>query len=341
MQLTRYHTDIALKDDERIQKRKREFARELDRSNSNKQAFAGVRGPGLPRVFEIGKHVTFAAMIVPDIASRQHMVYADADDVARISLEYPVSLGDQPAKVLEIHDHHFLVETKQEVSSWEEETTVDQHQFAIAPGDIAKQLSQYWQPIWNRDEANLDFVDAPLSAMDFHDMLGQIPPHPEVQVDMTNQEAWTKALKKLKAKSARGTDLISAQELKMLPWHLMKHLARVLSLYQEGFPADFMHGLICPLSKTDEIPRADQTRPITLLPQIYRLWSAVVTYQITRVLCAWIPNDVTGLLPQRGATTIAYMTQYAIEDARRRSNLCAEDVDWFTQRTYKTLASQQ
>ena len=43
-----------------------------------------------------------------------------------------------------------------------------------------------------------------------------------------------------------------------------------------------------------------------------------MTEQATRILCQWIPLDVTGLLPGRGANATAYATQFAIEQARHK-----------------------
>ena len=67
--------------------------------------------------------------------------------------------------------------------------------------------------------------------------------------------------------------MISAQELKMLPDNLLDRIAKVLVSYTDGFPSWFMLGLTCPLAKTQDTPSHDQTRPITILAQLYRLWN--------------------------------------------------------------------
>ena len=238
-------------------------------------------------------------------------------ETEKFSMDFPLAIGEVSAEVISIEEHGLQVRTKESFPEWPEQIMVSQHQFAISPADLAKHLDSFWKPIWNRDHVSMDFMQAESDTCPFHELLTHMPAHPQIQVDMLSREAWSKAVKKLKAQSARGTDKISAQELKLLPWCYLEKLAVIMSSYPQGFPASFMHGLICPLSKTDEIPEAKQTRPITLLPQLYRLWAAVMTAEITKVLCTWIPNDITGLLPRRGAANAAYFSQFHIEKARR------------------------
>eukprot|EP00435_Cladocopium_sp_Y103_P014551 s3693_g3.t1 len=108
-----------------------------------------------------------------------------------------------------------------------------QNQFAINPEGIAEQLNLFWLPIWQRDTHDLDF----LRSEDYQDLsrvLGVIPQIPEVQVNMRDPNLWKSAIEKLKAHSARGSDKISAQELKMLPDKLIDLLAAVMARYGKG-----------------------------------------------------------------------------------------------------------
>ena len=317
LQFTKYHLEISLKEDAKIQKNKLEYLRFLDAANHNKAAYATVRGPGMPRVHEIGRVQTCEAIAVPSDDGHEHSLYMDSIETEKFSMDFPLAIGEVSAEVISIEEHRLQVRTKESFPEWPEQIMVSQHQFAISPADLAKHLDSFWKPIWNRDHVSMDFMQAESDTCPFHELLTHMPAHPQIQVDMLSREAWSKAVKKLKAQSARGTDKISAQELKLLPWCYLEKLAVIMSSYPQGFPASFMHGLICPLSKTDEIPEAKQTRPITLLPQLYRLWAAVMTAEITKVLCTWIPNDITGLLPRRGAANAAYFSQFHIEKARR------------------------
>eukprot|EP00435_Cladocopium_sp_Y103_P066590 s251_g28.t2 len=318
LQVTRYHTEAALRQDAITRKQKAAYARTLDKAQNSKQAYVAVRGPGMPRVTEIGQKIFFEAMCVPEACGTEHSVYAARDDVDKLDPIYPIALGTHSGKILRQGTDYVVVRTDEVIHEWDEVVNVCQHQFVIAPMDLAKHLDAFWKPIWQRDTLNCDFLEKTPEQLGFHTLLAHLPPHPDIQVDMTEKSSWEKAIKKLKANSARGTDMISAQELKMLPWLFIQKLAVILSSYTSGFPEYFMHGLVCPLSKTEDIPQAHQTRPITVLPQIYRLWAAVMTEQITRVLCQWVPMDVTGLLPGRGATATVYATQFMIEQTRQQ-----------------------
>ena len=229
VQVTRFQVEASLKQDELIQQRKAAYVRQLDRSCNNKQAFAVVRGPGLPRVFEVGRQVSFDAMIVHEGSPTDHRVYADNQDILQLSMEYPIALGTHQAKIVELEEHSFLACTVQPVPEWEEEIHVAQQQFVVSPGDIAKQLDAFWKPIWSRDPDSAEFLQMTPEQLGFQHVLDQIPPHPAVNVDMLDPVAWKLALKKLKPQSAKGTDLISAQELKLLPLQFILELARILA----------------------------------------------------------------------------------------------------------------
>eukprot|EP00435_Cladocopium_sp_Y103_P041521 s66_g11.t1 len=317
LQFARYHVEAALKQDAKIYRHKTEYKQFLDQFNHNKAAYALVRGPGLPRVHEIGRTHQSEAIVVPSPDGLQHCVYLDEEDASNFSTDYALAIDDTTATVVAIEDHCLHVRTLEPKHEWPEASTISQSQLAIAPADLAMHLDRFWKPIWNRDQPSLDFIEQPTDVFSFHELLSHLPAHPQISIDMLCQESWTAAIKKLKAHSAIGTDRISAQELKMLPTCFIAKLSQIMSSYNKGFPEEFMQGLICPLAKVDGTPEAHQTRPIMLLPQLYRLWSAVMTAQITRVLCQWIPVDITGLLPKRGAASTAYFAQYMIEHAKK------------------------
>ena len=96
------------------------------------------------------------------------------------------------------------------------------------------------------------------------------PPEP-FQFDDT-LDAWKKAVKNLRASSARGFDAVSAQEFKLIPDGLLQELIHVCNNYETGVPTWFMRTRVCPLNKTDDTPLAQQSRPICIMSQTYRLF---------------------------------------------------------------------
>ena len=77
------------------------------------------------------------------------------------------------------------------------------------------------------------------------------------------------------------------------------------------------------LAKTHAIPKASglltpaQVRPITVLAQVVRLWSQVLTRCIIRCLAAHFPKELTGFLPGRSPIDACYQAQRLIEISRR------------------------
>ncbi len=112
------------------------------------------------------------------------------------------------------------------------------------------------------------------------------------------------------AGTARGIDNISAAELKQLPFQAVKDLCCVMDSYKEGFPKWFSMAKTYLVPKVDGTPTAADIRPISVLPQLRRLWSKVVCAQIFKHLASQIPKQVTGMLQHRGPMDSAYEWQY-------------------------------
>ena len=177
-------------------------------------------------------------------------------------------------------------------------------------------LTPLGHQFWKRDAVDLSFIEATSQQLGFSQYLEAMPTVANQNWDALDLSCWRGAISKLRAGSARGIDGISAQELKFLPDSAVSSLASVCSRLVDGYPPDFMHGLICPLSKAGlNIAQPFQSRPIVVLPQLYRLWAAVCSSQVVRSLLLVLPQQITGLLPNQGAVTAAYQSQYRLEQA--------------------------
>ena len=55
------------------------------------------------------------------------------------------------------------------------------------------------------------------------------------------------------------------------------------------------------------------TRPITILPTIYRLWSKVCTKAVLQRIATCAPVAITGMVPRRGAMDASYKLQAMLE----------------------------
>ena len=131
---------------------------------------------------------------------------------------------------------------------------------------------------------------------------------------MLSLPQWTAAVRSLKDKTSQGVCGFHAAELKTLPEDSLLHLACIIASFEsQGWPTFLMLARVALLPKQEIVSGTSQTRPITIMALIYRLWCRVFTSQ---VLFAWqstLPGGITGCVPKRGAETAAYEMQWTIE----------------------------
>ena len=319
-QLVRHHTDAAIYQDSLVLRDRLNFAREIDKKSSHKQAYAAVRGPGNPPVVELQSKSTFEAIAVQTDDAAIWDLFVDANEVSTVCPSQPVFVDGVSCRLLHVHSHHLTVHCQG--YQIPESCTVEQHRFHFAPDTIGSCLNEFWQPIWQRDSGSTDFLRQPLDLADFPS-LQHLSQEPDIPVRMDDPQLWIQAVRGLRSGSARGIDSISAQELKLLPQSLIGALSKVFGSLTDGFDKDWMVGLTCPLAKTAFLPFGHQTSPVTVLPQLYRLWARVACSQLSKHFASVISPDVAGLLPGRGSADTAYRSQFHIEASRFSSQHCS------------------
>ena len=187
-------------------------------------------------------------------------------------------------------------------------TRLDQKLEIQEPGEIFSKLQAYWQPFWGRSD-----LDQP-GHEQFETFLAHIPDHwVPPKVDMNDLNLWLQAIKELKTPSARGVDAISSWELQQLPTQAIADMKDVLIGYTNGFPSWFLCALTAPVPKTPDTPEVHQIRPITILSQLYRVWSKVLCRQLLDHLSACMPPQLTGLLANRGPLDASMRQQFFVE----------------------------
>ena len=144
----------------------------------------------------------------------------------------------------------------------------------MQPQHIHDALKDYWFPIWNRDQEE----DAP-TIMNFSEIVDRINlPSLCNSCDMTDLNSWLETRSCLKTSSAPGADGWRNSELKALPTKAVSELIHILSQPEfSGFDEEFMRARVVSLPKRDKVEEACHTRPITVLPSIYRWWTATFT----------------------------------------------------------------
>lgn len=181
----------------------------------------------------------------------------------------------------------------------------------VDPQQIADGLSQHWSQYWLRDSLETLSDDAHWAT--FQPILQSCPPHEPLTIDSVSLPVWEEAFKHMDNDTARGACGWSTQELKMLPPKALQDLAWICDNLFSGFPVHHMAARTVPLGKKQDATQYKDTRPITVISVLYRLWSRVVT---TQVLHAWggsFDQAISGFLPGRDYAHQIYKLQHLLE----------------------------
>eukprot|EP00438_Fugacium_kawagutii_P007000 Skav208845 [mRNA] locus=scaffold1839:27694:31653:- [translate_table: standard] len=313
IQFVTHAVEACTKQDAIFRRKRFAFLRFLDKKASHKQAFRQVRGPTKPFVNEIREHVDISVIAVPHPDGYVVDVFGDSLALVKLQVGFPALLHHTPCIIHHVDSYMVTVACTEEWNAHNSEVQLVQDTHWLAPEDVARQLTSFWRPIWNRDD-----VDPALPCDSFvpPDWVAQVPVFPSIPVNLDDLDLWKFHIRQLKP-TARGVDFVSAGDMQLLPDDLLRPLVSSLMGYRQGFPPWFMTGITCALAKTDDIPQAAQSRPITVLPQTYRVWAGVIFRAVTAQWANLMPEGVTGLLPGRGASQAAYSAQVHLELAKR------------------------
>ena len=130
-------------------------------------------------------------------------------------------------------------------------------------------------------------------------------------------ESWKEAIRTNKKSSAPGCEGVTFAELAELPEQVMAMLMNIVADLSV-FPAWFMLSRTIALPKKLDNPTAADSRHITIMSTIYRLWSKVSCRAILRELAKQLPASITGMVPGRGAYDASYMLQTMLELASKK-----------------------
>ena len=322
-QLVKYESDRLCAEEHQLWVKKQSFARHLDsKCNGSSKAFKLMTNKVLPPLTEISQEVCQEAVIV-----------ADEDQFFTVHVErnhgfvssFPLIVDERFVQVQEVHEDFLTVcSPTHDIES--ESSTVRQEQTLSSPDEIFRALNEYWVPFWTSQ-------GDPSPHEDFEAFLRSLPVQVMMQVDTHDVGVWMEAIRSLKPVSARGVDGISSSELKQLPSSCIQDLIDILHAFDNGFPSWMMLSFCFPLPKKWPHTKSSQTRPITVMAQIYRLWSCVVSKQILRNFSRFFPCEITGMLPGRGSCDASYFQQFLIEKfhamGQPYSGLCLDLVKCF------------
>ena len=304
-QLAKHHTDAKVHHDNKIWREKTAYLRQLDGQEGHKQAFSMLK-QYTPPITELIQDVTQQGIAV----STAHQSEIFVEDGAKFDPTLPVSIDSSQHHITSQTQHSITVQPP--VPAQVHDTAVQQQGSHYTPKAIAAALTRFWDPYWNVENPK-EIDEAALQ-----EAIQRLPTFDLANISIDDLQQWKAGIRRLKGTSARGVDGISARELKALPDGAIDHLRKILCADDHPFPKWMM------LARTHAIPKKagkigpQQTRPITVLSQIYRLWGQILTQAIIQKIAPMCPKELTGFMPGRSAMDAAYRQQFLIEQARER-----------------------
>ena len=317
-QLAKHAVDRKCYEDHQLWLKKSAYLRHLDATTGHRQAFAILKRFKQKPVHELKTDICQSGIVT----SNDHRSEIYVDDATAFRQDTPISIGNQAYHIHTCSNYSLVIDcAMQEYDG--ESVEVVQTQHLISPEDIAAKLTDFWQPYWNKPDAHI--IDQ--RTLDI--FLSKLPRNVLEIPDLHNLDLWKTAVKKLNRHGARGVDGVTALELQILPDEAIEDLMNILLSYEDGLPRWVM------LARTFAVPKSEgelspsMVRPITVLAQIYRLWSQVLARCIISCMSTQLPSQITGFLPGRSAFDASYSQQCDLEEAiakRKAVSGCSIDL---------------
>lgn len=312
-QIFKFFVDDVVYQDIQLRKKHLQWYQHTDAKHQGKRkAFATVKGPSMPVITSIQDQQEDEG-IWCQITERQ-MEY-----ICEIAVGYPskyvkgfpIKIDDLICDLVEITQFTIVVNSQFKPTVSAETCSVRQQVDFHDTKRVFDELTGYWTTFWSRD------ADQELSATEiekFKKLCQNIPgDFPTLDTCEDDIDEWILQIAQTKAHSAPGADGIRITELQKLPRISIERLIHVICHNDVVVPAPMMLGRTLPISKKLNANRPEQCRPITILPQVYRVWGKVVTKRLIQKLSEALPSSITGFLKHRSAHQAAYQYQAWIE----------------------------
>eukprot|EP00438_Fugacium_kawagutii_P024138 Skav222774 [mRNA] locus=scaffold600:399687:405058:- [translate_table: standard] len=316
-QLLRFHTD-AIANQERHQRRSNaKFHKYYDQHQGHlARTVASIKGNPHPALTEV---------ICQE--RRQATLLLQDSGYGELRVEDTAGLHSNQRAMYDVHPCTILSVDCTEVRLMLEDADVtlpptgelQQARSCMDGVSIFQALHDYWTGFWCRDSfQDLETTD---NWEDFCASLEHVPQLPQIEVDIRSTAHWESAIRQTKSGTARGYDAWYADELKLLPHVCIDALASLFASLPpvSVIPPALNKALTLPLSKKPDSRSADATRPITLLPLVYRLWARVVCCQVLTAWSATMPAAIIGYLPLRSPQQFLLKLQHEFELYHNRS----------------------
>ena len=182
--------------------------------------------------------------------------------------------------------------------------------FLTPTSDVAQinQLTlQFWEQYWQGpDEPDIS---------DIQEILRTIPSIPMFN-EICSVEEIQEAISCAKPARARGPNNWSNEDLKNMPGALVSQLTDLFNLFlqQKDWPKCLLEATVALLPKEKVVQGLDETRPITVLSAVYRIWSRVVTRKFLQNSHVFLPSSIQGNRQRASSMWLASHVQLQLEN---------------------------
>ena len=314
-QILRHHTDQEVYKQNQKHAKLAQFVRTQDvKKYGRSSAFQSVKeqGAGLLSTVETPHQIQVIAVEPPAYG----LIQVQLPEQTQIDSFDNLRLNHHPVQVVQWNPPCLELMLEDPDIPYDAPLILEYNTISAQPPVVAAALDSYWRTFWNRDD------NPPDDHWDqLNDILDRLPPLPTMDIDLFDLQVWKQAIKALKSKSARGCCAWAPDELKMLPDCCIQSLiAAFQASINDGMGLDLMAARTVPILKKPGAQSAAQTRPITVLSLLYRLWGRVVSQQILKYWGQFFPTAVTGFLPHRSTFLPMYDLQHQLESAHGTCN---------------------
>lgn len=306
--------------DQKIHNQKRFFNHQIDHLfNYDRQAYQLIKEPPLQFIQSLSTTFDAEATVVQQDPKFLE-IKADLPYTPTIGTSVKTHSGE--CIVLDTKDTLILTKWKHipEIPPFEIGQTIKVtfSTSGMQPKDIHTALTEFWKPLWNRDSQSE--AKNPECWNNVADQLHHVPlPKLTEHFDISSLDLWKKVIHNTNSKSVPGADGWYFEELKILPDQAISELITIFEHPSfQGFDAPHMRARIVPLPKKQQVDTADQTRPITVMPTLYRVWSAVVAHQIMKDAHTILPEGIVGFVKGRSGLHAMHKLAWHIEKTRFR-----------------------
>ncbi len=309
IQLLRHKCDCKVADEKSIRKQLSKFAKQQDAKNGLQKAAKEVRAASNSNLAQ-----TTRSIAMPFV--KQH----SNGGLATITFQQPVNFnlqgiaycGKQEIKFVDIRGTEADVMIIDADNDLPIQGILEQSQITMEPKMIALDLTHYWNGFWQRENAEETLEETKWT--EFVTLMKNVPQLPQITLDIDQIDVWMEVIRNSKSNSARGVDGWYMDEIKTLPPNIIQALIDIFVQHEgQAFSEQDMKVITIPMGKVEIPEKPSQTRPITLLGMLYRLWSKVSSKILLRHLQKSLPESLIGFIPGRSMQLTMLKQQFAFE----------------------------